>query len=126
MSAGGGPPRRVPFGWRWVEPPINFIRMLFGRPLMLANGQDETLRVATRTTGSLTRRMIGIAALWTIVLLAGGGVALDRVLNAAISRNFDDQLGYVLNAMIASARTAFLALGLPAKRFFSDAFVSSN
>ncbi len=30
------------------------------------------------------------------------------------------------NAMIASARTALLALGLPAKRFFSDAFVSSN
>jgi CDP-4-dehydro-6-deoxyglucose reductase, E3 len=30
------------------------------------------------------------------------------------------------NAMIASAREAFLALGLPARRFFSDAFVSSN
>jgi len=29
-------------------------------------------------------------------------------------------------AMIASARESFLALGLPAKRFFSDAFVSSN
>lgn len=30
------------------------------------------------------------------------------------------------NAMIASARNTFTALGLPAKRFFSDAFVSSN
>lgn len=30
------------------------------------------------------------------------------------------------DAMIASARAALLALGLPAKRFFSDAFVSSN
>ncbi|MFN6935044.1 MAG: FAD-binding oxidoreductase [Tsuneonella sp.] len=30
------------------------------------------------------------------------------------------------NAMIASARTAFSARGLPARRFFSDAFVSSN
>lgn len=30
------------------------------------------------------------------------------------------------DAMIASARAALLTLGLPAKRFFSDAFVSSN
>lgn len=30
------------------------------------------------------------------------------------------------NAMIASARDTFFALGLPARRFFSDAFVSSN
>lgn len=30
------------------------------------------------------------------------------------------------NAMIASARAAMMALGLPPKRFFSDAFVSSN
>ena len=30
------------------------------------------------------------------------------------------------NAMIASARTALFALGLPSRRFFSDAFVSSN
>ena len=30
------------------------------------------------------------------------------------------------NAMIASARTALSAIGLPARRFFSDAFVSSN
>nr|WP_293972553.1 ATP-binding protein [Sphingomonas sp.] len=69
---------------------------------MVSSGEG-TLRVSSRTTGSLTRRMIGIAALWILLLLVGGGVALDRVLNAAISRNFDDQLGYVLNAMIASA-----------------------
>jgi signal transduction histidine kinase len=103
VSAGVEPPKRAPIGWRWIEMPVNFFRILFGRPLMVSNGQDEMLRVATRTTGSLTRRMIGIAALWIMLLLVGGGVALDRVLNAAISRNFDDQLGYVLNAMIASA-----------------------
>lgn len=40
----------------------------------------------------------------------------------------DDTVIYACgsNAMIASAREAMLALGLPAKRFFSDAFVSSN
>jgi len=56
-----------------------------------------------RTTGSLTRRMIGIAALWIGILLLGGGLALDRVLSDAITRNFDSQLEYVLTAMIASA-----------------------
>ncbi|RYY33139.1 MAG: histidine kinase, partial [Sphingomonadales bacterium] len=47
--------------------------------------------------------MIGIATLWIFVLLVGGGMALDRVLGAAITRNFDSQLEYVLSAMIASA-----------------------
>lgn len=56
-----------------------------------------------RTTGSLTRRMIGVAALWIFILLLGGGIALDRVLTNAVTRNFDAQLQYVLTAMIASA-----------------------
>ena len=56
-----------------------------------------------RTTGSLSRRMIGIATFWIGVLLAGGGFALDRVLSDVVSDNFDTQLEYVLNAMIASA-----------------------
>jgi len=53
--------------------------------------------------GSLSRRMIGIAAAWILILLVGGGVALDRVLSQAITQNFDDQLDYVLTAMISSA-----------------------
>jgi signal transduction histidine kinase len=53
-----------------------------------------------RTTGSLTRRMIGVAALWIMVLLAGGGFALDRVLTGAITTNFDSSLEYILRAMI--------------------------
>ncbi|MFB9048842.1 sensor histidine kinase [Sphingobium indicum] len=47
--------------------------------------------------------MIGIAALWISLLLLGGGLALDRVLSDAITRNFDDGMNYVLTAMIASA-----------------------
>ena len=54
----------------------------------------------TRISGSLTRRMIGVAALWILLLLAGGGMALDRVLTGAITRNFDSSLDYVLTAMI--------------------------
>jgi len=60
-------------------------------------------RNETQSTGSLTRRMISIAALWISVLLVGGAFALDRVLTEAITRNFDAQLGYVLNAMIGTA-----------------------
>jgi signal transduction histidine kinase len=60
-------------------------------------------RVTRQTTGSLSRRMIGIAALWISLLLLGGGFALDRVLTGAITRNFDSGLEYVLLAMIRSA-----------------------
>ena len=44
--------------------------------------------------------MILIAAGWILLLLTGGGFALDRVLTAAVTRNFDDQLEYVLTALI--------------------------
>src|SRR5690606_37420581 len=56
-----------------------------------------------RNTGSRSQRMIGIAAVWITLLRLGGGLALDRVLSSAITRNFDDSLEYVLTAMIASA-----------------------
>ncbi len=56
-----------------------------------------------RSTGSISRRMIVIAALWISLLLIGGGVALDRVLADAITRNFDDGMNYVLTAMIAAS-----------------------
>ncbi|MFT3978492.1 MAG: sensor histidine kinase N-terminal domain-containing protein, partial [Sphingomonas bacterium] len=58
---------------------------------------------AIRRTGSLTRRMILVAAAWILLLLAGGGLALDRVLVSAVTRNFDDQLEYVLQSLLVSA-----------------------
>ncbi len=58
-----------------------------------------------RRGGSLTQRMIGIAAAWIVVLLLLGGFALDRVLRRSIVSNFDSQLEYVLNAMIVSSET---------------------
>jgi signal transduction histidine kinase len=60
-------------------------------------------RAERRTSGSLTRRMIGIAALWIGLLLSVGAWTLDRMLTSAITENFDAQLEYVLTAMIASA-----------------------
>ena len=56
-----------------------------------------------RTTGSLSRRMIFTAAAWILLLLTGGGYALDRVLTTAVTRNFDDQLEYVLTALVVSS-----------------------
>ncbi|WP_307089397.1 MULTISPECIES: sensor histidine kinase [Sphingomonas] len=47
--------------------------------------------------------MILIAAVWIVVLLSGGGFALDRVLSAAVTRNFDDQLEYVLRSLLNSS-----------------------
>ncbi|KQN24617.1 histidine kinase [Sphingomonas sp. Leaf34] len=47
--------------------------------------------------------MILIAAVWIAVLLSGGGFALDRVLRQAVTRNFDDQLEYVLRSLLNSS-----------------------
>ena len=60
-------------------------------------------RPRPRRLTSLNRRIIGIAAIWITVLLLGGGYALDRVLTSSIVENFDKQLEYVLNAMIAAS-----------------------
>ena len=54
-------------------------------------------------TGSLSRRMMLIAAGWISVLLLVGGFALDRTLTGLLTRQFDEQLNYMLTAMIASA-----------------------
>jgi signal transduction histidine kinase len=59
--------------------------------------------VAAPHTGSLSRRMILIAAGWIAVLLLAGGFALDRTLTRLVQSNFDEQLEYMLTAMIASA-----------------------
>lgn len=47
--------------------------------------------------------MMLIAAGWIAVLLLVGGVALDRTLVRLVTHNFDDQLGYMLTAMVGSA-----------------------
>ncbi len=52
---------------------------------------------------SLAGRMMAIAAGWIFILLLAGGFALDRALTNQIENTFDDQLEYLLNAMIVSA-----------------------
>ena len=74
--------------------------MAEGEPVIVSPA-DKAER--TTGTGYLSRRMIIIAAGWITLLLIAGGLALDRVLVNAVSDNFDDQMEYVLTAMIASA-----------------------
>ena len=54
-------------------------------------------------TGSLSRRMMLIAAGWITFLLLVGGLALNHTLTGLVTRQFDEQLDYVLTAMIGSA-----------------------
>lgn len=54
-------------------------------------------------TGSISRRMMLIAAGWIFILLTLGGMALDRALTNLVSNQFDEQLEIALNAMVSSA-----------------------
>jgi signal transduction histidine kinase len=54
------------------------------------------------STGSLARRMMLIAAGWISFLLLAGGLGLDHTVTGIVTRNFDDQLGYMLTGMIGS------------------------
>ena len=47
--------------------------------------------------------MMLIAAGWITVLLLFGGIALDRTLTGLVLRNFDEQLEYMLTAMVGAA-----------------------
>ena len=60
-------------------------------------------RPSARRTGSLTRRMIGVAALWIVALLLIGGFALDRVLRARSSTVSTTSSCFVLNSMIGAS-----------------------
>ena len=58
--------------------------------------------------------MMLIAAAWIALLLLLGGVALDRTLTSLVTRNFDEQLEYVMTAMVASSE-----IGPDGEVFFS-------
>jgi len=68
----------------------------------VTSNKDSTAK-EVKGKGSLSGRMIFIAAAWISLLLLIGGVALDRVLVNTVTKNFDKQLQYVITAMIASA-----------------------
>ncbi len=74
-----------------------------GEPETQAGLVSHALPVEDGGTGSLTRRMIVVAAIWISVLLFAGGFALDRVLTSSIVRNFDAQLENVLNSMVVAS-----------------------
>ena len=67
----------------------------------LADDADAAVNVAH--TGSLSRRMMLIAAGWIVILLGVGGFALDRVLTNQLQDEFDNRLTIPLNSMLRSA-----------------------
>ena len=71
---------------------------------MRTGGQlTAPVKAAKAHTGSLARRMMLIAFAWIAFLLLLGGFALDRTLSGLVTRSFDEQMGYMLTAMIGSA-----------------------
>ena len=74
-----------------VEAPAAPVAAADRRPGRGAKGQRS---------GSLTRRMIGVAALWIAALLLIGGFALNRVMSHSIIETSDKQLVFLLNSMI--------------------------
>ena len=69
-------------------------------PVAAAKAPTAATRRAHLRTGSLSRRMIGVAAVWIAALLLIGGFGLDRVLSRSVVDSFDNQLVYILNSMI--------------------------
>jgi signal transduction histidine kinase len=63
----------------------------------------DSAPAAPQHTGSLSRRMMLIAAGWITILLLGGGIVLDRTLRDLLTRQFDEQLNYTMVAMIGSS-----------------------
>ncbi|HZG44855.1 MAG TPA: HAMP domain-containing sensor histidine kinase [Allosphingosinicella sp.] len=70
--------------------------------------------------------MIGVAAVWILILLGVGGYTLDRVLVNAITRNFDSGLEYVLTALIGTSEIGpdgeILLSRQPADQRFLEAY----
>lgn len=63
----------------------------------------ELRRLWILQPGSLSRRLLAIAAVWIIPLLLVGGLMLDEALSKNLTRGFDNQLTQYLRSMIASA-----------------------
>jgi len=68
-----------------------------------ALADDAGAAVNVAHTGSLSRRMMLIAAGWIVILLGVGGFALDRVLTNQLQDEFDNRLTIPLNSMLRSA-----------------------
>jgi len=88
--------------------------------------KEPRVKEPRTSTGSLTRRMISVAAVWILILLGVGGYTLDRVLVSAITRNFDAGLEYVLTALIATSEVGpdgeILLNRQPADQRFLEAY----
>ena len=74
-----------------------------GEGVAMSAEENAPALLAPTPLASIARRMGFIAAGWIIVLLLGGGIALERALTSQVEANFDEQLEYQLTAMITAA-----------------------
>ncbi|MGH7009469.1 MAG: hypothetical protein ACREEX_01405, partial [Caulobacteraceae bacterium] len=62
-----------------------------------ANPRSES----ERSRGSLTARLIGLAAAWSLAVLVAAGFALSTFFNHASTRRFDDELSDTVDNLLA-------------------------
>ena len=67
------------------------------------SSQKQQLHFLLFQPGSLSRRLVLMAAAWIIPMLMAGGFALDRVLADNLTQGFDTQLRQFLRSSIAAA-----------------------
>jgi signal transduction histidine kinase len=56
--------------------------------------------------GSLAGRLLGVAALWSLVVLIVAGVVLSQLYRRSVERSFDDRLNVYLRTLVASVSAA--------------------
>jgi signal transduction histidine kinase len=72
-------------------------------PSLLNPARWRLSRVSFLRSGSLSRRLLLVAAAWIIPLLVFGGFALDETITKTLTRNFDRQIKHYLDGMIGAA-----------------------
>ena len=92
-----------PFGLDLSELTAPFRRRPTAEPEVAPDPNEPAPRSYVRVTGSVSRRMLVVASAWIMLLLLGGGYTLDRVITAALTKNFDDQLEYLMKKMLLYA-----------------------
>ncbi len=72
-------------------------------PPSAASATASTAEPRPRVPGSISRRILLLSLAWIAGLTLVGGLVLDRLVAAALIRNFDSQLAETLPIMIAAA-----------------------
>src|SRR5689334_22457523 len=73
-------------------------------------------------TNSLSFRLIAGAAVWSVLMLAGGGFVLSGIFRSAEEASFDSRLSFYLDGLITAAETDMSGFVLLRGRFSDPRF----